>query len=49
MMAAVWEGHSDRHAGGPGNVPVSREAAEAALTCASALVTLLSRGAVYRP
>jgi hypothetical protein len=47
MMASVWKGHSDRHAGGPAMVPVSREAAEAALTTAAAVVTLLSRGAVY--
>lgn len=46
MMASVWKGHSDRHAGGPATVPVAREAAEAALTMAAALVTLLSRGAV---
>jgi hypothetical protein len=49
MMASVWEGHSDRHAGGPRNAPVSREAAEAALTLAASLVTLLSRGAVHQP
>ena len=46
MMASVWKGHSDRHAGGPATVAVSQEAAEAALTMAAALVTLLSRGAV---
>jgi hypothetical protein len=46
MLTDLWEGHSDRHAGGPREVPVSQEAAEAALSIASALVTLLSRRAV---
>ncbi len=48
MLTDLWEGHSDRHAGGPREVPVSQEAAEAALTIATALVTLLSKGAVQR-
>ncbi|GAA2930810.1 hypothetical protein GCM10010446_14500 [Streptomyces enissocaesilis] len=46
MLTDLWEGHSDRHAGGPREVPVSQEAAEAALTIATALVTLLSSSAV---
>ncbi|MEU5034071.1 hypothetical protein AB0G48_07980 [Streptomyces rubiginosohelvolus] len=46
MLTDLWEGHSDRHAGGPREVPVSQEAAEAALTTAAALVTLLSSRAV---
>ncbi|MFF5502005.1 hypothetical protein [Streptomyces roseolus] len=46
MITDLWEGHSDRHAGGPREVSVSQEAAEAALTIATALVTLLSRKAV---
>ncbi|WP_250304210.1 hypothetical protein OG204_10145 [Streptomyces sp. NBC_01387] len=46
MLTDLWEGHSDRHAGGPREVPVSQEAAEAALTTATALVTLLSMRAV---
>ncbi|MFC8491842.1 hypothetical protein ACFUJU_13770 [Streptomyces sp. NPDC057235] len=48
MLTDLWEGHSDRHAGGPREVPVSQEAAEAALTTATALVTLLS-GEAVRP
>ncbi|MFI0999295.1 hypothetical protein ACIP10_23130 [Streptomyces galbus] len=46
MLTDLWEGHSDRHAGGPREVPVSLEAAEAALVIATALVTLFSRKAV---
>ena len=46
MITDLWEGHSDRHAGGPQEVPVSQEAAEAALTIAAGLVTLFSRRAV---
>ncbi|MFD6346625.1 hypothetical protein ACFWF9_18125 [Streptomyces roseolus] len=46
MLTDLWEGHSDRHAGGPREVPVTQEAAEAALTIATALVTLLSKRAV---
>jgi hypothetical protein len=46
MLTDLWSGHSDRHAGGPREAPVTREAAEAALTIATALVTLFSNGAV---
>ncbi|MFB7248542.1 hypothetical protein ACFCYX_39575 [Streptomyces populi] len=46
MLTDLWEGHGDRHAGGPREVPVSQEAAEAALSVATALVTLFSRSAV---
>jgi hypothetical protein len=46
MLTSLWEGHSDRHAGGPREVPVSQQACEAALAVASTLVTLLSSGAV---
>ncbi|MFB7777797.1 hypothetical protein [Streptomyces bauhiniae] len=48
MLTAIWEGHSDRHAGGPRELPVSQEAAEAALNIAAGLVTLFSSGAVRR-
>ncbi|MFI8964994.1 hypothetical protein ACIGO8_23100 [Streptomyces sp. NPDC053493] len=48
MLTDLWEGHSDRHAGGPREVPVSQEAAEATLTTATALVTLFS-GKAVRP
>jgi hypothetical protein len=46
MLTDLWEGHSDRHAGGPREVPVSKEAAEVALSIAAALVTLFSSRAV---
>jgi len=46
MIRDLWEGHSDRHAGGPKCIPVAQEPAEAGLTIATALVTLFSRGAV---
>ena len=46
MLTDLWEGHGDRHAGGPREVPVSQEAAEAALSIATALVTLFSSRAV---
>ena len=46
MISDLWEGHSDRHAGGPLSVPVTQESAEAALTIATSLVTLFSKGAV---
>ena len=46
MLTDLWDGHSDRHAGGPLSVPVIREAAEAAFTLAVSLVTLFSTGAV---
>jgi hypothetical protein len=46
MITDLWEGHSDRHAGGPSYVQVSQEAAEAAFTLTVSLVTLFSSGAV---
>jgi hypothetical protein len=48
MITDLWEGHSDRHAGGPSSVQVSQEAAEAAFTLTVSLVTLFSSGAVTR-
>jgi hypothetical protein len=48
MVTDLWEGHSDRHAGGPAYVQVSQEAAEAAFTLAVSLITLFSSGAVTR-
>ena len=48
MITDLWEGHSDRHAGGPAYVQVSQEAAEAAYTLAVSLVTMFSSGAVTR-
>ncbi len=46
MLSDIWEGHSDRHAGGPLCVPVSQESAEAAFSVAVTLVQLFSKGAV---
>jgi hypothetical protein len=46
MITDLWEGHSDRHAGGPSYVQVSQEAAEAAFTLAVSLVTIFSSTAV---
>jgi hypothetical protein len=46
MLSDLWEGHSDRHAGGPRSVQVSEESALVAFTIAVALVTLFSNGAV---
>lgn len=46
MLSDIWEGHSDRHAGGPLCVPVSQEAAEAAFAVAVTLVNLFSKRAV---
>ena len=48
MITDLWEGHSDRHAGGPSYVQVSQEAALAAFTLTVSLVTLFSSGAVSR-
>jgi hypothetical protein len=48
MISSIWDGHSDRHAGGPLSVPVTREAATAALAIAAALVTVFSSRAVHR-
>jgi hypothetical protein len=48
MISSIWDGHSDRHGGGPRKVPASYEAAMTALTIAAALVTLFSSGAVRR-
>jgi hypothetical protein len=48
MITDLWEGHSDRHAGGPSYVQVSQEAAVTAFTLTVSLVTLLSSGAVTR-
>jgi hypothetical protein len=48
MISSIWEGHSDRHAGGPLSVPVTHEAATTGITIAAALVTVFSSGAVRR-
>ncbi len=46
MLSDIWEGHRDRHAGGPLGLPVSQEAAEAAFSVAVTLVNLFSKRAV---
>lgn len=48
MLTALCRGHSDRHAGGPNNAPVTREGAESAFSLAVSLVTMFSSGAVRR-
>ena len=48
MLTDLWEGHSDRHGGGPRCVPVSQEAAEVAFILAVSLVTIFSTGALRR-
>lgn len=48
MIGSIWEGHSDRHGGGPLKVPVSYDAAMTALTIGSALISLFANGAVRR-
>jgi hypothetical protein len=48
MISSVWDGHSDRHEGGPLSVPVTQEAAVAAFSVAANLITLFSNGAVRR-
>jgi hypothetical protein len=48
MLNALCRGHSDRHAGGPNNAPVTQESAETAFTLAVTLVNWFSTGAVRR-
>ncbi|NEA24574.1 hypothetical protein [Actinomadura bangladeshensis] len=48
MLNALCSGHSDRHAGGPNNAPVTQESAEAAFTMAMTLVHWFSTGAIRR-
>jgi hypothetical protein len=47
MLTDLWEGHSDRHGGGPECVPVSQQAAEVAFTLAASLVAIFATGAVH--
>lgn len=46
MMRLLWEGHRDRHEGGPTTAPITPESAQAAVAVAVTLVHLLSSGAV---
>ncbi len=48
MIALLWEGHRDRHAGGPTTAPITQPAAEAAVHLAATLVQWFSSGAVRR-
>jgi hypothetical protein len=49
MIALLWEGQRDRHAGGPISQPVTQEAAQTAVHLAVTLVQWFSAGAIYRP
>jgi hypothetical protein len=46
MMRLLWEGHRDRHEGGPTTAPITPESAQAAVALAVALVHLLSTGSI---
>lgn len=48
MLTTLCGGHSDRHAGGPNNMPVTQESAEAAFGLAVTLVAWFAGGAVRR-
>jgi hypothetical protein len=48
MMASLWKGQTDRHAGNQPTVPITPEAGEAAVHLAAALVHWLASGAVRR-
>lgn len=48
MLSTLCRGHSDRHAGGPNNTPVTQESAEAAFALAVTLVGWFATGAVRR-
>lgn len=49
MLSLVWEGQSDRHAGGPQTAPVTQASAEAAVHLAAMLVQWFVAGVVRRP
>ena len=46
MMRLLWEGHRDRHEGGPTTAPITPESAQAAVAVAVTLVHLLATGSV---
>jgi hypothetical protein len=46
MMRLLWEGHRDRHEGGPTTAPITPESAQAAVAVAVTLVHLLSSGSI---
>ena len=46
MMRLLWEGHRDRHEGGPTTAPITPESAQTAVAIAVTLVHLLATGSV---
>ena len=44
MMCLLWEGHRDRHEGGPTTAPITPESAQTAVAIAVTLVHLLATG-----
>lgn len=46
MMRLLWEGHRDRHEGGPTTAPITPESARAAVALAVTLVHLLSTSSI---
>jgi hypothetical protein len=48
MLALLWEGHRDRHPGGPTSAPITQPAAEAAVHLAATLAHWFVTGAVRR-
>jgi hypothetical protein len=46
MMRLLWEGHRDRHEGGPTTGPITPASAEAALSLAVTLVQLIVSGSI---
>jgi hypothetical protein len=46
MMRLLWEGHRDRHEGGPTTAPITPESAQAAVALAATLVHLLATGSI---
>jgi hypothetical protein len=46
MMRLLWEGHRDRHEGGPTTAPITPESAEGAVAIAVMLVHLLSNDSI---
>jgi hypothetical protein len=48
MVALLWEGHRDRHAGGPTSASITQAAAEAAVHLAATLVQWFVTGVVRR-
>ena len=49
MMRLLWEGHRDRHEGGPTTTPITPESAQAAVSIAITLVHLLSTDSIRTP